>query len=306
MIIVRPVEVTDAVLTSSDVPENDAAEFSLISAYDFNELVMVTTDGVHSIFKSIIPGNNTNTGNQPEDDDPVTPVSWARVSATNRWAMFSDQISDQTEQADSIEVVLLPTSLVNAVSFFNVDANTIQVVMNDPIEGEVYNNTVTLSDLSGVNNPYEWYFEPISVQKTLSLIDLPPFINATITITITKTGSTAKLGLVSFGSQKRLGVTNVGLSSGIRDYSTKERDTFGNPVIVPRNFSKKANYVITIDTNSADTVQRILSELRTTPITFIGSVDLPHTILYGIYNDFSIISQITKSIFNLEVEALSE
>lgn len=304
MIIVRSVEVTDAILTSTDVPEADESEFDIGTTYvSIGEKVMVTTSGVHEIFVNL---TTSNLGNQPEDDDPVTPVNWARESATNRWAMFSDQISDQTEQVTSFEVELTPGSLVNAISFFGIDATTIQVVMDDPVEGEVYNRIVNLVDDSGVNNWYEFYFEPISLQNTLSLVDLPPFLNAVITVTVTKAGGTAKLGLLTMGAQKRLGDTDYGTSIGIIDYSTKERDTFGEPVIVKRNFSKRANYLVTVDTVNIDSVQRILSDFRTTPLTFIGSVDFPSTILYGFYKDFSEVSRHTKSVLNIEVEGLAQ
>lgn len=303
MIIIRPVEITDAVLTATDVPENDEAEWSVVTSYSSGDTEMVTTDGVHSVYVSL---QDTNLGNQPEDDDLITPVFWARESATNRWAMFSDQINDQTEQADEINVTLTPSALVNAVSFFGLSASTVHIVMDDPIDGVVYDEMFNLVDASGVNDWYAWYFEPITRQTTLAVLDLPPFVLADIIVTIGDTGNVAKCGLLSIGAQRKLGDTDFGTGVGIVDYSRKERDTFGNPVIVKRNFTKRADYAVTVDTGFVGAIETTLADFRTTPMTWIGSVDFPSTIIYGYYRDFNIVlSNPTKSLLNIDVEGLT-
>jgi hypothetical protein len=303
MIIVRPVEVTDTVLASTDVPEVDKPEWLVGTPYALDAEVMRTVSGTHSIYVSLQAGN---TGNAPEDDDLVTPIYWARQSATNRWAMFSDQINDQTEQADEINVTLTPSSLVNAVSLFNLDAATVQIVMDDPVDGIVYDETFELVDNSGVNDWYAWYFEPIIRQKTLADLDLPPYVNADISVTVESTGSTAKCGLLTMGAQRKLGDTDYGTGVGIVDYSRKERDTFGNPVITQRNFAKRSSYAVTVDTDYVGTVENTLADFRTTPMTWIGSTDFPSTIIYGYYRDFNIVlSNPAKSLLNIDVEGLT-
>jgi hypothetical protein len=304
MNIIRPILINDAVLTDTDVIETDESEFLIGTTYAIDARVMVTTDTVHSIFVSL---QNGNTGNQPEDEaDPTTPVFWARESATNRWAMFSDQINDQTEKANSIEVELTPADLVNAISLFNLSAASVQVVMVDPVEGTVYDTTVNMVEASGVNDWYSWYFEPLQLQDTLALLDLPPFIDATITVTITRTGTDAKCGLVSIGSQKNLGETVHGTRVGIEDFSTKERDTFGNPIIIERNFIKRSDYAVVVDTAFVGAVESFLASLRTTPLTWIGDVSRPSTIVYGFYIDFNItLTDFITSNLNIEVEGLT-
>ena len=305
MIIIRPVEILDAVLTATDVPEADAPEWLIGTSYITDDEVMVTTetdlDNNHSIFIAL----QASTGEQPIDDDLINPVFWARKSATNRWAMFSEQISDQTEQADSIEVELTPASLVNGIAMFGLDASSVHVVMDDPVEGVVYDETTTLVDASGVNDWYAWFFEPIVRQTTFAALDLPPFLLADITVTIEDTGGTAKCGLLTIGAQQRFGDTNYGTGVGIVDYSRKERDTFGNPVIVKRNFSKRADYNVTIDTSYASAIETTMANFRTTSLTWIGSVAHPSTIIYGPYRDFDITLQTTKSALNIEVEGLT-
>lgn len=303
MNIIRPVEVTDAVLTSSNVPETDAPEFLIGTSYALDDEVMVSTDGVHSVFVSLQAANQ---GNQPENDDLIAPVFWARKSATNTWAMFSNQINDQTEMADEIIVVIDAGSLVDGIAFFNLEAQSITIVVDDPVDGIVYDETITLIDASGVNDWFAWYFEPIVRQDVAGVLDLPPYANATITVTITNTGNTAKCGVMTFGAQRRLGATDYGTGIGIVDYSRKERDTFGNSVIIKRNFVKRANYAVTADTAYVATIQQTLSSLRTVDMAWIGSVDFPSTIIFGYYKDFDVIlSSPSKSQLSIEVEGLT-
>lgn len=303
MNIIRPVTITDTVLTSSNVPEADAAEFLIGTSYALDDEVMVTNDGVHSIYISLQPANQ---GNQPEDDDLVTPVFWARKSATNQWAMFSSQINDQTKLADEIIVVFDAASLIDGVALFNLDAQSITIAMDDPVDGIVYNKTINLVDDAGVNNWFAWYFEPISRQDVAGALDLPPYANATITVTIENAGGIAKCGVFTFGSQRTLGETDFGTGIGIVDYSRKERDTFGNSVVVTRNFAKRANYSVTANTAYVGTIQQTLSSLRTVDMAWIGSVNFPSTIIFGYYKDFDVIlSNPTKSQLSIEVEGLT-
>lgn len=303
MIIIRPVEITDAVLTATDVPEADAPEWLVGTPYALDFEVMRTVAGTHSVYVSL---QAANTGNVPEDDDLITPVFWARKSATNRWAMFSDQINDQTEQAEEINVTLTPAALVNGVSLFNLDAATVQIVQDDPVDGVVYDETFNLVDGSGVNNWYAWYFEPIVRQTTLAVLDVLPFASADILVTVGAPGSTAKCGLLTVGSQRKLGDTDYGTGVGIVDYSRKERDPFGNQVVVKRNFTKRADYAVTVDTGFVGAIENTLAEFRTIPMTWIGSVDFPSTIIYGYYRDFNIVlSNPTKSLLNIDVEGLT-
>ena len=303
MNIIRPVEITDTILVASDVPETDAAEYNPATTYAVDAEVMRTTAGVHSIYVSL---QGSNTGNLPEDDNLISPVYWARKSATNRWAMFSDQISDKTGQADVITVTLRPSAVVNAMSLFNLRAQSVNITVDDPTDGEVYNKDFNLVDSSGVNTWYMWYFEPIIRQETLGILDLPPYSTADIIITISSPGSIAACGLLTMGIQQQIGETDYGTGIGIVDYSTKERDTFGNPVVINRNFSKRADYAITVDTGYVDTIQSVLASLRVTPLTWIGSTNFPSTILYGYYRDFNVVlSNPTKSQLSIEVEGLT-
>ena len=299
MIIIRPVLIDDSVFTSSNVAETDHPDWVIGTPYTAGNVVQVTDDLIHSVYEAL----GATTGDYPPDN----PDKWLRISATNQRAMFSDQISDTTDKAVLIDVTLTPAAVVNAISFFGLDAVSVTVEMDDPIDGIVYTNTVTLTDTAAaVNNWWSWYFEPIIRQSDLVLLDLPPYASADINITISEPTGTAKCGLVSIGSQQQLGTTNHGSGVGIIDYSRKELDSFGRPIITPRNFSKRASYDVSVPTTQVSAVQKTLSELRTTPLTWIGDENNEATIVYGYYRDFDIIiATPTLSSATIDVEGLT-
>lgn len=299
MIVLRPAPINDTTFTSSNITENDATAWASGTTYAANAEVM----RLHAVYRSL---KDNNTGNPPEDDSLTNPVNWARVRATNKWAMFSNQINDQSSNASTVDVTITPGVLVNGLAAFNVDAASIQVIMTDPTDGEVYNETHNLVENSGVNDWYSWYFEPIIRQKTLALLDLPPYASATVRVVVSQPSGTAKIGLLTMGNQQRLGDTDHGTSVGIVDYSRKERDTFGNPVIIQRNFSKRGDYIVTVPTEFVNSIELTLANLRTTPMTYIGAVNRPSTIIYGYYRDFSIVlSNPTTSRLSIDVEGLT-
>ncbi len=299
MIIIRPVTINDSVLTSSDVPETDYSEWLIGSAYTAGNTIQVTDDTIHSVYEAL----GATTGDYPPDN----PDKWLRISATNTWAMFSDQISDTTDKAVEILVTLTPGSVVNAISFFNLDAASVTVEINDPVDGIVYTNTVTLIDATtAINDWWSWYFEPVVRQVDLVLLDLPPYSAADINITISEPTGTAKCGLVSIGLQQTLGTANHGTGVSIIDYSRKDLDSFGRPVVTQRNYSKRASYDVTIPTSQVGSVQRTLGDLRTTPLTWIGDANNEATIVYGYYRDFDIvIATPTVSSSTIDVEGLT-
>jgi hypothetical protein len=145
-IVVRPFEVTDSLLVSSNVTENDYAEWDAGTGYTLGQRVIVIGDGdspetfYHNIYESVLAG--TNTGNNPWDDPQWpdgAPTNWLLVGKTNRWKMFDNANSSQTTNAESIEVNFTTLRRANAIACLNVDAEEIEVIVEDPAPINVTN-----------------------------------------------------------------------------------------------------------------------------------------------------------------------
>lgn len=298
---IEPLTITDSLFVSSNLTEDDYAAWSAGTTYALGNRVIVVS--VHKVYESAA---NSNIGNDPTTD--TTGTYWIEVGATNKWKAFDQHISDPATNPDTIQYVISSgTTVVNSLAFFGLSADTVQIQVVVSAT-EVYNTTFPLLDNSTIVDWYTYFFEPASIKaQELLVVDLPAYTGATITITITDTGETVQVGQVVLGNLVALGRTGYGSSIGIEDYSRKERDTFGNPVIIERAFAQKANYEVSILTVNARRVQKFLSDYRATPIVWIGNQDPTYgLIVYGFYTQFSInLSTYSTSYSTIEVEGLT-
>ena len=302
MDIIKPITVTDSVLTATNIAENDYAAWSSTTTYAIGDKVISTT--THRIYESVI-GSNLN--NDPTTDDGT---NWLNIGATNRWKAFDKFISDPVTNTTTIEYTLTPPngSTPTAVALFNLKGISANVTVTDSVDGEVYNQTISLTDNRNIVDWYTYFFGE-QVQKEEALfVDIPPYIAAVVDVTVTEeTGETAELGQLVFGFLSDIGLTVYGTSIGIEDYSIKDRDDFGNAIIVERNFSQTVDFDVQFETQNARKVQKTLSALRATPVVYLGSTDVSQgTLVYGFYRRFDITLETPAYAFaSIEVEGLT-
>ena len=300
MDIIRPVVVTDAVLDSSNVPENDYAEWDVATAYTVgNRVILLST---HRIYEAV----GSSTGVNPATDDGT---NWLNIGATNRWKAFDQKISDPVTQLESISYTLTDdNSTPTAVALFGLKGVTATVTVTDSVEGEVYSETKSLLDTLDVIDWYSYFFEEITYVSTMLFTGIPPYFGSTAEVTVTEaTGETAKLGQLVFGFLVDLGLTTYGTAISIQDFSRKETDAFGNFIVVQRAFSNLIDFDVRLPTQTAGRVRRVLAEYRATPIVYIGNEDSSYgTIAYGFYRNFDItLDTPSYSFAAIEVEGLT-
>ncbi len=296
MKLVTPQPVTPALLTTSNIPMTDAPNWAA-GTYTLGQQVIFN----YAIYEVIV----ATTTDQPDVGAAKATPTWIRISAINRYKMFDEVISTGTVGVPTIAVTITPAQIVNAIAFFSVTATTINVTLTDPVEGVVYNETQSLQDNTLITSWYNYFFEPIAQKSDAIFDDLPSYVAAVVSVTISNGASNAVCGEMVMGKQRQLGVTNFGSSVSIQDYSIKSRDDFGNTIIVQRAFSKRADYDVTVETPFVAAVQRILSDIRTTPTVFIGDANRSETVIYGFYRSFDIVLQYpTISSCSISVEGL--
>lgn len=305
MDIIRPVTVDNTILVSSNVTEDDYAEWASGTTYNTGDRVIVIGT-THKVYESLV---DSNLGNDPTTDNGT---NWLEISATNRWKAFDQKISDQVENTDSIEYTFNDTSTyITAVTFFGLSGVELNVTLTDKSvggDGEVYNSTISLLDNRDVVDWYSYFFEEITYKTEAQVLDLPPYLDADLDVTITaSSGDTAKVGQIVFGFLLNLGFTTYETSISIEDFSRKEADAFGNFIIVERPFSKLADYDVRFPTATARKVQETLAQYRATPIVYIGSDDVSFgTTVYGFFRRFDLTLETPSySLAAIEVEGLT-
>jgi len=137
-------------------------------------------------------------------------------------------------------------------------------------------------------------------------LDLPAYTNARLIVILTAPGENVQCGELIFGQKLEFGDTEYGARTGIKDYSVKQRDDFGNFTVVERNYSKRATFMVVMDNAYIDYLQKLLADFRATPIVYIGSDGYTSTHVLGFYIDFSVeIAYPTTSLCSIEVESLT-
>jgi hypothetical protein len=292
MKVIKPIDITDAVILSSTATETYAA-YDAATTYALGDRV---TSG-NSIYECI---QAPSTGQAPDNA-----LYWMIVGPTNRWAMFDDEISTQTVQASPLTVVLKP-GYVNSLALFELVGAQLDITVRNGLTGPVvYSRTVEL-DGTVIVDWYQYFFEPSVQRGEVVLTDLPPYSDAHTTVSITGP-ETVKCGHLTVGTFYLLGETQYGASAGIIDFSRKDTSALGNTTFVKRKFSKRMSASLMIDGVNINKVQRVLADLRATPCAWIGTDEAgfePLT-LFGFYRDFSIeVSYPLLSLCTLEIEGL--
>jgi hypothetical protein len=231
----------------------------------------------------------TNNTDQPDLGALLDPPSWLDLGVVNPLRMFDGKLDNVTVANSPLTINITPDQIVNGIAIFNIDATTVQITMTDPIDGLVYDSgEIDLIDSGIITGWYEFFFAQRLQKFDLVKVDIPTYPNATITITALDENEIT-IGEIVAGKNQNLGVSQYGSSVGIIDFSRKEQDQFGNFVITPRRFSKRAEYDIKVNTSSNSGLQRTLSDFRTTPIVWIGDENKLETVVYGYYRNFDIL-----------------
>lgn len=297
MRVIKSVVTTDAILTSSNIPEDEYPAW--VSGTSYTALDKVIYE--HKIYERIVTGTGTTT---PELDQ----ANWLDVGYTNRYRMFDNIISNVSSRTGGIEFTLKPNQTVNGIALLNVNASTVRVVMTDPVEGVVYDRTKELRISTNVVDYYTYFFAPLMDLGDIDsaiFLDLPNKPTATITVYISSGAALVSVGEVVYGVQSIVGRTNYGTAIGITSYSRKDTDEFGKVTVIKRKNSKYADYDIDIDNTNLAFVQRLFQDIDSVPCVFIGNPEMEELIVYGFYKDFkATISFPTVSKCTLRVEGL--
>lgn len=283
MIIIKPDTITAATLTSTNVAENEHSAWSGSTTYNQGDRVIYD----HKIYEAI----STTLNVQPDTGAIANPPTWLFVSATNRYKMFDTTVGSATSNANTIDVTITPSAPYNALVLFGVEGATAQLIVRDSGSTIVYNETKTLADYSNVTGFYTYFFGmlPVDAQAEVAFLDIPFYASATYQLIINAGTGTAVCAEAAFGTQTELAVTNFGTSVGIKDYSVKQVDDFGNITIVQRPYSKRAEFDLTIETAEVGVFNRFLAGIRATPCVYIGDPNREETIVYGYYRDFNVV-----------------
>lgn len=305
MKFIKPLTITQALLTTTNVTETDTTEWLPATAFTAGQTCMVTTTAngasvaSHKIYTAVI----NNTGFDPTL--AANSAKWTETSSTNRYKMFDQIVQDQTSRSGGIDVVITPGTYTNSLALINTEGSDVDIVMTSTADGEVYNENFSLTSFSGIQDWYAYFFTPIERMTELFLSDLPVYLDATVAVSINSSG-VAKCGALVLGTFFDVGQSLNGAQFGIIDYSIKNTDAQGRITITEREYAKKAQVDVLVETARMFQVNMALTSVLNTPVVFAANENDSNTVIYGYYKEFqTVYSDYKSSMCSLQIEGLT-
>ena len=243
--------------------EDDYPEWDIATSYSADEYVIVISgDGTfyNNIYRSV---NDGNTGNKPWEDNVDSPVNWNYIGKINRWKMFELIRNTQTINDSLIDVQITPMTRISSVALFNLQAEQVRCWME--VDSEiVYDKTINLL-VRTVVTWSDYFFKPFVFQKACFFEDLPPFSQAIIHVEISRNSGDVKCGGLVIGNRVYLGSTEARAESDALNFSTVERNEFGDTTLVPRRTIPKTSQRVFTDKNLINRLIDVRSDLNAVP-----------------------------------------
>lgn len=281
---VELVQITEDILDSSTVEEPETL-WSSVTTYGDGAEVYRVVSGVHQGFVSAQPGN---TNHVPETDTDF--VWWIPTGPTNRWAALDQAANTYAERADSLEYVLQLPAYERADTLYlsGLTGLTVEVVVEDPIDGVVVDESYSLSSTAGILDEFDWSFAAIVRESEILIRDLTRGAGSKITIRVLNEGGTARLGNIALGVAEPMGGTRWGANVSSRDYSVEQENDFGEELTVQRGFRKLANLTVLVENRLFSYVVAKLNGMRARQHLYIGDDRFAPLVILGRYEEYAL------------------
>lgn len=230
----------------------------------------------------------------PSGYSPATSSDWRQVGFTNKWRVFDRSSTTRSKQADSMFWRIRPGQICTHAAVIGlVGATSVRLIVANSSDVTIYDKTVSLT---GINN----------LIADQIFTGLPNVANCDLLFYVYG-GSSLAVSEIVFGAGVKLGAgVHQGAAIQFQDYSRKEFDEFGEAVLVPRPFARRASFEMSIERDDIDTVMDTLASLRARPCLWIGHPNYKSTTIYGFFKDFSVdIAYATRAICSMVIEGMA-
>ncbi|KIC12855.1 hypothetical protein RA19_00150 [Leisingera sp. ANG-M1] len=290
-----PVTVTEALLISTNVPEDDGPEWDAGTPYNLGDRVIISAE--HKVFESAVASNS--------GADPLTsPASWLEVGATNGWRAFDRRLSAPTTKAGQIKFVVEPASLVRAVGLVGAKAASATVKVRNQEGDTLVERTQMLADYGEMIDALTMVLVPPDTREFAIFEDIICQPGNQIEILIGDGSGQAEVSEVVLGDVLQIGTALYDTEVGTEDFSDFNEDQFGNVDIVERGYRDITDFPVAVQTSDAGRIKRRLNSIRAQFALYYfttGGNDYGTTV-YGRYERLStVLSGPSTSDMNLKI-----
>lgn len=300
MRVIPQLIITDAMLTSTPVPEPDTGEtvWNALTAYNVGDEVYLATS--HSMYRRRVSGT---TATSPDLDT----TNWTYIGKTHRWRMFDLYRNSVTTSASPFAIELTPGTFIDAIAvagMANCDQIEITIMRGATV---VYNHTENLIQ----NDSDDWeeffYVEPES-KTAVAFFDLPAHSDAVITLTFSSANAQpVSVGAVMTNLSQFIGYVENDSQLDAISYSSVTVDAYGNTELIPRPNAARNVHQIDADADMVDKLIRLQRDLDAVPACWVAVEETDNIffqafLTIGIYKQFKMRRPNCKQIIiNLEL-----
>lgn len=270
MKMLAPTPLSRLTIVSADVIGDEESDWDVSASY------VVTDRVIRNDF--IYEAVSDNIGVDPETDDQT---NWYPVHPISKYRAFDGSLTQAVSGLGQIAYTIVPQLSCNALAFFGVKASSIRL----EVPSQSYEKEIHLQTGEKITNYWLWFFGNRESRSELIVENVPVYAGKEITITIM--GSS--LGEVVIGKAKPLGTSILGGGIGFNDFSTKDRDVYGNYQIVERAYADSVDFKFAVQLAALDDVKRAIAGRRAKPTVYFSSVDTVDIgfLIYGLSSEFS-------------------
>lgn len=159
-------------------------------------------------------------------------------------------------------------------------------------------------------NGYDYAFEPFSTQPSLAYFDISPYSDIIFTVTISSLSGNIKVGSIIVGSNTYLGEVVTGARGDALNFSTIDRDIYGNATLVPRRSVPKITANLVVESWRVNKIRDVRTSLNAVPALYCGQENgqsnwFDTLLVMGVYKTFDITADSSsRASITLEVEEI--
>lgn len=298
--LLPPFNILDANISYTNISETDYPVYAA-GTFALGQRCLLIATNQHYVYESLVAGNTV----APDITQKQT-TNWLRVSSTNKFKLFDQSITSQTQNVGLIEYTLTGIGRFNTLYFGNLSAASVEITITDVSSTVIYNQVFSLVSTISASSWWNYFYETRNRARELFVDGLPLNANSTVNIKIRNTGDIAKCGILLIGVNQFYGSSQYGAKFGIDDYSVKDKNIYGDISITERAYNKHINLTVWVEKSKVDALANRLADYRAKFVLYRGAPGYSSLTAYGYFQNFEgVISYPTHSIFTIDIQGIT-
>lgn len=281
--VIAPISITEAMMISTNIAENDHPEWDAGTTYAAGDRVIVAS--VHTVYESVA---GSNVGNSPT---AVGSTAWVAVMKTRTWRPFDQGLSDSITNSGTIQYLIAPYTLVRGVGLVGAEALYATVRVKTAGGTVLASQTVYLADYSEMVDAISMVTVEPGYREKVPFEDIVCTPGNRVEITIGDGTGSPKVSEITMGDVITIATPLSGAEIGIDDYSDFTEDAWGGVTITEKGYRDYTDLPLYVDSGYVSRLRRRLAGLRAKMAFYYitdGTDDFGTTV-YGRYDKLSMI-----------------